>query len=485
MKKILSILAILLLPIMLFAQPIGGKNSTVEVLGGIKVDSALQIPPHTSFTNKGVSTTGRIDYETSGSLPEYSKSGTWKRMLTVFDSATLYLAAQQAGVANGVATLDVTGKVPSGQLPAITISGQVYVDTNQAEMLSHTTATAGALSIRTDSSNELFCLTQTPYNVRANWHITQGNGVSAFNGRSGAVIPRLGDYNTDSVAEGSVNQYFQPIRVQAVVATDTGSAGWLATNAGLRDSAAALRSTIGGSVGLNQVLANSNTSNRYIKIGRAKSGAAFPYGQTTLGTSFPDSSGAIVLSDTIGSSSLSMVALAGQPEINMFCPGGASVFLDAAVGSTSLVLNNGSFSCTLSPQTLSMASGQGIDASGISLKHAVGIGSTPSISAGGGAGSSPTVNITGTDVAGNITVTAGTSPLSTTTIATITFATAFSGTPTCILLTPGNQNAARLSAASQVYVPVSGISSTQFSITSNATPLTTLQAYQWYYTIIK
>ena len=232
-----------ILPETIFGQ-IGGPNSTTEVKGGMRIDSAFALPWYTPFASKGSATTGRAMISKTDSLPQYMKAGVVKKVLSKWDSATVYVDAGEVGQPYGVAGLNSSGVVPSANLPAIVVNGQVYVDTNQAEMLSHSAATAGALSIRTDSSNNLYCLVTTPYNVRANWHITQGNGVSAFNGRTGAITPRSLDYKTDSVPEGLVNQYFTPTRVQAVNATDTGSGGWLASQAQVKDSAAAVRAAV-------------------------------------------------------------------------------------------------------------------------------------------------------------------------------------------------------------------------------------------------
>ena len=227
-----------IIPETIFGQ-IGGPNSTTEVKGGMRVDSAFVLPWYTPFTRKGAATTGRAMVSKTDSLPQYMKAGVVKKVLSKWDSATVYVDAGEVGQPYGVAGLNSSGVVPSANLPAIVVNGQVYVDTNQAEMLSHSAATAGALSIRTDSSNNLYCLVTTPYNVRANWHITQGNGVSAFNGRTGAITPRSLDYKTDSVPEGTNNLYYTTARTQSVIASDT-TAGWVVSGARLTDTAAAI-----------------------------------------------------------------------------------------------------------------------------------------------------------------------------------------------------------------------------------------------------
>lgn len=240
MKKIAFLILLLTIHIVGYSQTIGGLNKTVEALGGLRADSAQQLPPISTFSGKGIGPVGRIAYA-ADSLPAFMKSGVFKKILTKFDSGSVYVDAGEVGQPNGVASLNGSGVVPSAQLPAITINGQVFVDTNMAEMLSHVSATAGALSIRVDSSNELFVLVTTPSSVRGNWHLTQGNGVSAFNGRVGAITPRSLDYKTDSIPEGVNNLYYTNARVLSAVASDTA----VVSGARLADSMQSVRGSGG------------------------------------------------------------------------------------------------------------------------------------------------------------------------------------------------------------------------------------------------
>jgi hypothetical protein len=76
----------------------------------------------------------------------------------------------------------------------------------------------------------------------------------------------------------------------------------------------------------------------------------------------------------------------------------------------------------------------------LSVPQIKGSGSTPSIAGGAGAGTTPTVSITGTDLAGEITVTTDTDPTVSAVFCTITFATAF-GTAPYVVIYPSNDNA--------------------------------------------
>ena len=106
----------------------------------------------------------------------------------------------------------------------------------------------------------------------------------------------------------------------------------------------------------------------------------------------------------------------------------------------------------------------------------VGGGSAPSISAGAGAGTSPTVTLQGTDMDGLISVTTGTTPSLSATIATITYNLAFPN-HSYVVLYPANA----ITAALGVNMVYTTGSTTNFTLTSSATGLTAATAYQWYY----
>lgn len=120
----------------------------------------------------------------------------------------------------------------------------------------------------------------------------------------------------------------------------------------------------------------------------------------------------------------------------------------------------------------------------MSLTHLTGVGSAPTISAGTGAGTGPTVSVTGTDLGGYITITTGTLPAATTTVATITFSKTYTSAPRCVALSPAGVNSAGLSGLSMVYVDQSAITTTTFTITSG-TSLAASTTYKWYYHVIQ
>jgi hypothetical protein len=111
-----------------------------------------------------------------------------------------------------------------------------------------------------------------------------------------------------------------------------------------------------------------------------------------------------------------------------------------------------------------------------------GISGTTSVTAGGGAGTSPTISVTGTDMAGQISVTTGTSPLSAQIIVGLLYNTtfgAFSGVP-YVTLTPTNANAA--GQANNIYLDTP--STTGFNIKC-ISALAASTTYTWNYMVIQ
>ena len=98
-----------------------------------------------------------------------------------------------------------------------------------------------------------------------------------------------------------------------------------------------------------------------------------------------------------------------------------------------------------------------------------------------GAGTSPTLaaNANSNDLSGYLTVTTGSSPAASATIATGTFGTAYATLAKCVLW-PANAAASALSGAAKAYIPVG--SNTAFAITVGTTALAASTLYTWGYT---
>lgn len=165
-----------------------------------------------------------------------------------------------------------------------------------------------------------------------------------------------------------------------------------------------------------------------------------------------------------------MGSFGSTPNSNGGSISGSTLTLQPANGS-----NPGGISTTT--QTLAGAKTFSAD---VSLPHLVGTTSTPGIAAGTGAGTSPTVTIAGNDMAGTITVVAGTLPTAGQVIATVTFTTTLSSTPR-IILQPANQ-----AVGSTTVFPVISVtgSTTQFYINCNTVSgLAAGLTYAWNYIV--
>lgn len=116
--------------------------------------------------------------------------------------------------------------------------------------------------------------------------------------------------------------------------------------------------------------------------------------------------------------------------------------------------------------------------------HLIGSGSTPSIAAGAGAGTSPTVAVSGADLAGVVTVTTGTTPTANAVVATITFARAFAAAPKAVIMRPANTAARALSGTSEVWIDVGSadIAAGSWRFRANVA-LAASTAYQWYFIV--
>jgi len=105
----------------------------------------------------------------------------------------------QKGQPNGLATLDGSGKLDGGQLPALAIT-ETFVVSDESAMLA-LTAQQGDVAVRTDNDTT-YILTAEPASTLANWQellSPTAGAVTSFNGRTGNVVPESGDYTPAQV----------------------------------------------------------------------------------------------------------------------------------------------------------------------------------------------------------------------------------------------------------------------------------------------
>lgn len=115
-------------------------------------------------------------------------------------------------------------------------------------------------------------------------------------------------------------------------------------------------------------------------------------------------------------------------------------------------------------------------------RHIVGTqAAKPTIAAGTGAGTGPTIAVTNNsdDIAGQVTLTAGTTPTASATIWTLTFNTAYGTAPWCTV-TPSNAATSGLAAAIW-YFDQANSTTTTMRIDAGATGLTGATVYSWNY----
>ena len=128
------------------------------------------------------------------------------------------------GVPNGVATLNVDGKLNANQVNALAI-GSIRTFASQAAMLAWTDAEEGDVAVRTDIS-KTFMLSQTPPGTLANWIelLNPTSPVTSVFNRTGAVVAATGDYSVAQITGAA------PIASPAFTGTPTGPTAAVATN---------------------------------------------------------------------------------------------------------------------------------------------------------------------------------------------------------------------------------------------------------------
>ena len=120
-----------------------------------------------------------------------------------------YIATSDKAKPNGVATLDRSGKVPSSQMPPLSLR-QSHTAKNQSEMLA-LKAESGDLCIRIDISKTMV-LTKDPASVLENWVsiLSPTDSVQSINGLRGVVVLDASDVGAEEafIKRGAFNKNF-------------------------------------------------------------------------------------------------------------------------------------------------------------------------------------------------------------------------------------------------------------------------------------
>jgi hypothetical protein len=166
------------------------KNQAISATAPVTYNASTRTIAANSATT---SATGVVQLSDSTSTTSSTLAATPTAVKAAYDLATTANAtanaaipATQKAAANGVATLDASGLVPTNQLPALAITN-TFVVNSQAAMLA-LTAQTGDVAIRTDLS-ESYILTADPASTLANWQelLSPPDAVTSVDGRVGAV----------------------------------------------------------------------------------------------------------------------------------------------------------------------------------------------------------------------------------------------------------------------------------------------------------
>ncbi|MFV8391941.1 ice-binding family protein [Flavobacterium sp. LB2P6] len=114
------------------------------------------------------------------------------------NALNLKLDSSKIGQASGAASLDANGKIPSSQIPSISVSA-VEVVNSESEMLA-LIAIIGTTVIRTDT-NKNYILSKVDARVLSNWVelLTPTGGIQSINGRTGTVVLTKTDLSLSDV----------------------------------------------------------------------------------------------------------------------------------------------------------------------------------------------------------------------------------------------------------------------------------------------
>jgi len=175
------------------------NNSGITYIQDLTFDTNGHVTGQVSAAIRSGTTaqTGVVQLTDSTTSTSTTTAATPNSVKQAYDLAAAAIPSSEKGAANGVATLDATGRVPSGQLPS-------YVD----DVLEYAnlagfpgTGTTGIIYTALDTNK-----------------IYRWSGSAYIE-----ISPSPG--STDAVPEGNTNLYFTNARAQAAVTTITGNAG--------------------------------------------------------------------------------------------------------------------------------------------------------------------------------------------------------------------------------------------------------------------
>lgn len=117
----------------------------------------------------------------------------------------------------------------------------------------------------------------------------------------------------------------------------------------------------------------------------------------------------------------------------------------------------------------------------LKLGQILGGSGAPAIAAGTGAGTTPTISVSGNNTAGQVNLTTGSTPTASAAAATVTFANAFAyAAAPFVVFSPANAAAAALTGGQAIYVTAT---TTTFTLNAGSTALAGATQYLWNYIV--
>jgi hypothetical protein len=189
------------------------------------------------------------------------------------------------GAANGYASLE-SGKIPISQLPDSIVGAVTYKGTWAANATLNPADSSNKGHYYVVNANGSFNMDGITDWKIGDWIISNGtiwqkidntDALSSWNGRTGAVVPQTGDYNTSQVTENAANKYYTAARVLAELLT-----GFAVNNAPIvaTDSVLTAFNKAQGQINNREVITNKGVTNGYASL---DSTTKLPKSQLTRG----------------------------------------------------------------------------------------------------------------------------------------------------------------------------------------------------------
>ncbi len=236
----------------------------------------------------------------------------------------------------------------------------------------------------------------------------------------------------------------------------------------------------------NQATSSNNYSSNILNFGWSSWNSTIPQTGTIAVQAVPNGalSGSLNFSSQIAGSAFDFGNSGNSPVNNIYFDGYVyHHFNTYSYGTNYLNQTAGNISYFGTSNQLSIDSSGDVNTSGSGeFEHLIGGSPAPTVSAGSGAGTSPTLTVVSgaTDLSGYVTLTTGTTPAASATVFTLTFNTAYGSTPKCFAW-PANVATQALVGVAAAQIFPANSTTAHFLLTQGATALTASTAYEWGY----